>query len=112
VSAPGVITTEVSWVRVEYAGCGSHALEVELDYAGEGGAATLAKKLRAEADRIDPMDPQAVIDPTFAEVRQDRLDLIEAGRAVVGYRNGHTEYLLAAAIDNLQSVMRRLGAYE
>lgn len=106
------VTTTVGAMKAEYAGCGSHLIEVELTYQSEGGVQTLAKELRLEADRLDPPDPQQVYGPSFTEVRQDREDLIEAGRAVVSYRNGRTEYLLSGAIDHLYAVMRRLGAYE
>lgn len=106
------ITTTVGALKAEYAGCGSHELEVELTYSDGSGPQWLAKQLRAEADRIAPIDPIEAIGPSFAEVKSDRAELIEAGRAVVGYRNGHTEYLLAAAVDHLYNVMKRLGAYE
>jgi len=110
-SAPGAISVAVTSLKAEYAGCGSHELEVELSFAGESGVKQLAKQLRDEADRLDP--PTGIpMGPTFAEIHQDRADLIEASRAVIGYRNGHTEYLLSAAIDNLYNIMKRLGAYE
>lgn len=64
------VTTRVSALTVEYAGCGSHELDVTLTYESPGGDKTLAKELRLAADDLDPQDTAAELAVARQEVQQ------------------------------------------